>query len=192
MHIAVRLDNEDMVHRLLNFDDIDPNVRDIKSNTPLHHAVWNGNETIIRALLYHGADVCIENKRKMTPRHLAERSKSRMHIAKLLRSRLIRGPDQRPAALKMGTGRLPTSKEGQLACRNYQITVTELYTSKLSDKHRSVSISVEALLYGPRTLSEIIGHVRPKAVIGKVPICTWIHVPENNASHANVTFNVSG
>jgi hypothetical protein len=191
MHIAVRLDNEEIVHRLLEVNEIDLNVRDIKSNTPLHHAVRNGNETIIRALLYRGADVGIENKRKKTPRHLAEKSKSRMHIAKLLRSRLVRGPDQRPAAQKMGTGRLPTSNEGQLACKNYHITVTEIYTSKLSDKHWSVSISVEALLYGPSTLSEIIGHVRPKEVMGKIPACTWIHVPENNVSHATVVFNVS-
>ncbi|KAL7776684.1 hypothetical protein CFE70_007102 [Pyrenophora teres f. teres 0-1] len=170
LHIAVRLDKADMVHRLLSHNDIDLNVRDIKSNTPLHHAVRNGNETIIRALLYHGADVSIENKHKRTPRHLAEKSKSRMHIAKLLRSRLVQGPDQRPSAQKMGTGKLPSSKEGQLACRNYQITVIEIYTSKLSDKHWSVSISVEALLYGPSTLSEIIGHVRPKEVMDKVPM----------------------
>ena len=105
-----------------------------------------------------------------------------MHIAKLLRSRRVPDPDQRLSAQRIGTGKTPLSEEGQLACKNYQITVTEIYASRSSDKHWSVSISVEALLYGKSTLSDILQQVRPKEAITKVPVCTWIHVPENNVS----------
>jgi hypothetical protein len=180
LQIAVRLKNEDMVHALLGTDAVEVNVRDHKLNTPLHHAVRNGNETITRILLHHGADVSVENSHKRTPRDLAEKHKSRMHTAKLLRSRLVPGPDQRLSAQRIGTGAPPVSKEGQLACKNFQITVTEIYASRGSDKHWSVSISVEALLYGQATLSDILKQVRPKEASTKLPICTWIHVPENN------------
>jgi len=98
----------------------------------------------------------------------------------MLRSRVVKGPDHRPSAQRIGNGRSPTSKEGKLACKNYQVTVTEVYVSKSSDKHWSVNISVEALLYGSTSLKDILEQVRPKEVAAKVPVCTWVHVPENN------------
>ena len=98
----------------------------------------------------------------------------------MLRSRVVKGPDHRLSAQRIGSGRSPTSKEGKLACKNYQFTVTEVYVSKSSDKHWSVNISVEALLYGSTSLKDILGQVRPKEVAAKLPVCTWVHVPENN------------
>lgn len=192
LQIAVRLSDEDVVHTLLRTEGIEPNVRDDKSNTPLHHAVRNGNETIIRALLYHGADISLENSRKRTPRDLAEKHKSRTHIAKMLKSRLVSGPDQSLRAKRIGTGALPESNEGQLACRNFQISVTEIYASKASDKHWSVNISIESLIYGTATLSNILQQVRPKEVKSKAPVCVWIHVPENNVWNVNYFFFASG
>ncbi|KAF2846288.1 hypothetical protein T440DRAFT_406141 [Plenodomus tracheiphilus IPT5] len=98
-----------------------------------------------------------------------------MHIAKLLKSRLVEGPDQSLRAQRVGRGKRPTSKDGQMACKNYQITITEVFASYSSDKHWSVKISVDALLYGKNTLHDVLRHVRPKEVRGKSPICTWIH-----------------
>jgi ankyrin repeat protein len=186
LQIAVRLKKEDMVHTLLGIDAVEVNVRNNKLNTPLHHAVRECNETIIRIWLRHGADISVENSHKRTPKDLAEKHKSRMHIAKLLRSRLVPGPDQRLSAQRIGTGAPPASKEGQLAYKNFQITVTEIYASRGSDKHWSVSISVEALLYGQATLNDILKQVRPKEAIVKVPVCTWIHVPENNVRTTSI------
>ncbi|KAI8934166.1 hypothetical protein NX059_008919 [Plenodomus lindquistii] len=103
-----------------------------------------------------------------------------MHIAKLLKSRLVDGPDQSLQARRVGRGKRPDSTDGQMACKNYQITITEVYASPSSDRHWSVKISVDALLYGRSTLRDVLQHVRPKEVKGKDPICTWIHVPENN------------
>lgn len=159
---------------------IEVNVRDNRSNTPLHHAVRNRNEAIVRALLHHGADISLQNSRKRSPRDLAEKHRSRMHIAKILRSRLVDGPDQSLRAKRLGNGKIPTSKDGQIACRNFQITITEVYASDSSDKHWSMNISVGALLYGTANLKDILQHFRPAEVKSKKPICTWLHIPENN------------
>ncbi|KAF1942382.1 hypothetical protein EJ02DRAFT_345695 [Clathrospora elynae] len=80
----------------------------------------------------------------------------------------------------MGNGGPPDSKEGQLACKNYQITVTEIYASGTSDEHWSVSISVEALLYGKVTLKDILQQVRPKEVNAKVPRAITPHVRKSD------------
>jgi Mg2+ and Co2+ transporter CorA len=180
LQIAVRTNDQVMVHVLLRADGIDANVRDKSSNTPLHYAIRSGNETIIRTLLHHGADIGLENSRKRTPRDLAEKHKSRKHIAKLLKSRLVSGPDQSLSSKRIGSGTLLASKEGQLACKSFQITVTEIFASDSSDKHWSVNVSVEALLYDSASLDEILRQVRPREVKSEIPVCVWIHVPENN------------
>lgn len=180
LQIAVRMDHEDVVTKLLNAKNVDPNCRDRLSNTPLHYAVRNGNEAIVRALIHKGADIGIENQRKRTPRDLAEKRKSRKHIAKLLKSKLMSGPDQSLSSKLVGSGKPPISEDGILACRNAQITITEIYATRNSDKHWSVSVSIEALLYGTSTLDEILAQVRPQAVKKDCPVCVWIHVPDNN------------
>ncbi|KAJ4305759.1 Glutamate--tRNA ligase mitochondrial [Kalmusia sp. IMI 367209] len=180
LQIAVRMNHEKVVVKLLGAKSVDPNVRDKMSNTPLHYAVRSGNETIIRALLHNGADIGLENQRKRTPRDLAEKHRSRKHIAKLLRSKLMSGPDQSLSSKLIGTGKPPASPDGALACKNSQITVTEIYAIRNSDKHWSVNISVEALLYGPTSLNDILEQVRPQAVKADTPVCVWVHVPENN------------
>lgn len=180
LQIAVRMDHEDVVTKLLDAKNVDPNCRDRLSNTPLHYAVRNGNEAIVRALIHKGADIGIENQRKRTPRDLAEKHKSRRHIAKLLKSKLMSGPDQSLSSKLVGSGKPPVSEDGILACRNSQITITEIYATRNSDKHWSVSVSIEALLYGTSTLDEILAQVRPQAVKKDCPVCVWIHIPENN------------
>ena len=89
----MRLDRDCLIHKLLRTDVVEMNARDAHSNTPLHYAVRKGNEAVNTALLHHSADVAIENSRKRTLRDLAERRKSRKHIAKMLMSRLVNGPD---------------------------------------------------------------------------------------------------
>ncbi|KAL1592691.1 hypothetical protein SLS60_011107 [Paraconiothyrium brasiliense] len=180
LQIAVRLNQEKVVLKLLSAKNVDPNPRDQLSNTPLHYAVRSGNETIVRALIHNGADISLENQRKRTPRDLAEKQKSRRHISKLLKSKLMSGPDQSASSKLIGSGKPPTSQDAIIACRNSQITVTEIYATRNSDKHWSVSVSVEALLYGTSTLDDILDQVRPQAVKAKSPVCVWVHVPENN------------
>lgn len=158
------------------------NARDINSNTALHHAIRMENEHVITTLLHHGADVTTENWRGHTPRDLAERRKSRKPFAKILESRLVNGPDTNLITNRLSSGAPPSSESGIMACTNFQITGTELYTSGTSDTHWSVNISVASLLYGKAHLLEILDQNRPKEVKGQRPICTWIHVPENNVS----------
>lgn len=119
LHIAVRLNHEVVVHRLLKHETIYVNALDLHFNTPLHHAVRKGNEAIITALLHHGADVGIKNSRKRTPRDFVEARKSRKPIAKMLRSRLVSGPDTSIVAKRIGSGQIPASEEGKIACKNY-------------------------------------------------------------------------
>ncbi|KAJ4351186.1 uncharacterized protein N0V89_006525 [Didymosphaeria variabile] len=180
LQVSVRLNHEKVVLRLLGAKHVDPNPRDQLSNTPLHYAVRTGNETIVRALIHNGADISLENQRKRTPRDLAEKQKSRRHISKLLKSKLMSGPDQSASSKLIGSGKPPTSQDAIIACKNSQITVTEIYATRNSDKHWSVSVSVEALLYGTSTLDDILDQVRPQAVKTKSPVCVWVHVPENN------------
>ncbi|KAF2451964.1 hypothetical protein P171DRAFT_401831 [Karstenula rhodostoma CBS 690.94] len=168
LQIAVRLNHEQVVLKLLGAKNVDPNPRDKLSNTPLHYAVRTGNETIVRALIHHGADIAIENQRKRTPRDLAEKQKSRKHISKLLKSKLMSGPDQSPSSKLIGSGKSPTSQDAIMACKNSQITVTEIYSTRSSDKHWSVSVSVDALLYGKSTLDDILDQARRTTHIQKV------------------------
>jgi Mg2+ and Co2+ transporter CorA len=178
LHIAVLRNDQNMVISLLEVD-VDPNVRDESLNTPLHYAVLSGNETIIRKLLQHGADIGLENNRRQTPRDIAEKHESRKHMVSWLKSRLLSGPDQ-SFSNPIGSGDLPTSWEGQLACGSFQLTITEIFASGSTDKHWSTNVSVGALLYGPASLDETLRHFRPPDVEGKTPVCVWIHVPENN------------
>ncbi|KAH3988870.1 hypothetical protein HBI25_227450 [Parastagonospora nodorum] len=180
LHLAVRLDNEVVVHRLLRQPSIDVNARDLRSNTALHHAVRKGNEAIITALLHHGADVEIKNTRKKTARDIAESRASRKAIAKMLRSRLVSGPETNAVAKRFGDGRPPVSEQGKSACMNSQITITEMFKSGTSDKYWSVDVSVASFLYGKTEIDDILQQVRPRKVQGKSPLCTWIHIPENN------------
>lgn len=90
------------------------------------------------------------------------------------------GPDQSLSSKLIGSGKSPSSEEGIVACRNSQITITEIYATRTSDKHWSVNVSVEALLYGPSALDDILDQVRPRAVKQDSPVCIWIHIPENN------------
>jgi Mg2+ and Co2+ transporter CorA len=179
LHIAVLRIDQSMVVSLLEVD-VDPNVQDESLNTPLHYAVRSGNEAIIRALIYHGADTGLENNQKRTPRDLAEKHRSRRHLMKILTSRLVSGPDHGLSHKRIEPGTLPASKDGQLACKNFQITVTEIFANESSEEHWSVSVSIGALLYDSATLEDILREVRPREIKSKTPVCVWIHVPENN------------
>ncbi|KAF2648081.1 hypothetical protein K491DRAFT_261624 [Lophiostoma macrostomum CBS 122681] len=119
-----------------------------------------------------------KNYKKRTPRDLAENHRSRRHIAKLLRSRLVSGPDLR--SQRVGSGSAPDTEDGKVACKNFQATITEVYASESSDQHWSVNVSIWTLLYGSKSLEEILQHVRPPAVEPQLPVCIWIHIPENN------------
>lgn len=182
MHFAVRHELVYIVDTLLQVDGVDINARDEDSNTPLHYAVKSCNEAIIIALTHHGADPGIENSHKLTPRNLAEKHRSKRHILNMLPSLLVSGADEASALKRMGEGRAPSTSRGELACKHYQITVTEIYALDRSDKYWSVNISVDLLLYGKTGLPEILATARPKTVQKEQLVCTWIHIPENNVS----------
>jgi hypothetical protein len=180
LHIAVRRNNEAMVRLLLRAGKADPNIRDANLNTPLHYAVQNDNANIVGELLERGADINCENDKKQKPKDILNRGSMRKRIAQMLKSQLINGPDRADANMRLGNSRLPSSYGGRLACKNYQITVTELFASQGHDKHWTVTISVQELLYSNLSLEEVLQSVRPDSVREKTPFCVWIHVPENN------------
>ncbi|KAF2833583.1 hypothetical protein CC86DRAFT_338978 [Ophiobolus disseminans] len=94
---------------------------------------------------------------------------------------LVHGPEicrQR----HIGQHDLPSSMKGQMACNNYRVIVTEIYSHDLSDKSWSFSISIASLLYSQDHLVDSMQKSRPREVRGEVPVCTWIHVPANNVS----------
>jgi len=111
-----------------------------------------------------------------------KKPKSRKHLAKCLKSYLVEGPEQTPRRNMIGDNSTPTSVERQTACKNYEITVTEIYCGTSKDEHWNFPISVMSLLYGETRLEELFNRFRPKQVQNKTPICTWIHIPENNVS----------
>lgn len=41
---------------------VNPNGKDIRENTPLHHAVWYENRDVIRLLIKYGANITIKNQ----------------------------------------------------------------------------------------------------------------------------------
>lgn len=171
-----------MVRLLLRAGKAEPNVRDANSNTPLHYAVKNDNANIVGELLERGADINCENDRKQKPKDLVRKASTRKRIAKMLKSQLIEGPDRADTNMRLGNNALPSSPGGRLACKNYQVTVTELFESQGQDKHWTVSISVQELLYSDLPLEEILQSVRPDSVQDKTPFCIWVHLPENNVT----------
>ena len=66
-------ENQLTIAKTLLLVEINPNVQDIKGNTPLHYAVKNGNKVMILLLLSNGASIsaCISNKEGELPMHLA-------------------------------------------------------------------------------------------------------------------------
>jgi hypothetical protein len=182
LHLAVQRNDAAMVRVLVRERRVEPNIPDDQLNTPLHYAVRNGNASIVLDLLQHGADINFENHRKRTPKDLANRHGSRKRIADILKSQLVEGPNQTAFDMRLSNGTLPTSPEGRLACRNFQVFVTEIFSSAGTDQHWTVSVSVQELLYSSSTIGDILHAARPDTVRNKTPICVWIHVPENNVS----------
>ncbi|KAF2274003.1 uncharacterized protein EI97DRAFT_142312 [Westerdykella ornata] len=180
LHLAARKDDESMARLLLSRGRANPNIRDEALNTPLHYAVENNNATIVKELLAAGADINLKNNWKQTPKDLASSNSSGSRILGLLKSRLVEGPGQSLANGRLSNGTLPDSPWGGLACRNYQISVSEIFDCSYTDRHWTISVSVQQLLYSDSTLDEILNAVRPEPVRGKTPFCTWIHIPENN------------
>jgi hypothetical protein len=171
-----------MVRLLLRAGEADPNVRDARLNTPLHYAVKNDNANIVGELLERGADINCENDRKQKPKDLVKKGTTRNRVSKMLKSQLIEGPDRADTNMRLGNNTLPSSPGGKLACKNYQITVTEMFESAGQDKHWTVCISVQELLYSSLPLEEILQSVRPNSVREKTPFCVWVHIPENNVN----------
>jgi cytohesin len=70
LHYAVKNDNEEMVHMLLDTG-ANLNSRDKEGNTPLHIAAQYGNTKIVHVLLTRGANPCGVNNKDMRPIQLA-------------------------------------------------------------------------------------------------------------------------
>jgi ankyrin repeat protein len=76
LHYIASSSDMDLLH--IFWDHIPPpyrasviNIEDKFGETPLHLAVWQCNEDMVKELLRHGADVNIRNKYGETPLHLA-------------------------------------------------------------------------------------------------------------------------
>lgn len=59
LHLAARKDLTEIAQLLLS-NGADPDVRDTDGWTPLHHACFNGNSMVVRALLQGGANLLIQ------------------------------------------------------------------------------------------------------------------------------------
>lgn len=188
MHLAVLSNHENVVHTLLQHETIDINATDIVDSTPLHLAIRTCNEHIVLDLMNHGARATLRDCKGRTPMDLATKRKYCRGLARLLRHSLIEGgalvegPDQTAKGNMIGKGTSPVSVEMQIACNNYEITITEIYSNGDNDQHWSLETSIMSLIYGESSLEELLTQFRPRRVKDEEPVCTWIHVPENNVS----------
>ena len=70
LHIAIRMENPDMYHRLLSLG-ADPKAKDSGGNTALHWAVYHERDDVIIDLFARDVDVNAQNRFGGTPLHLA-------------------------------------------------------------------------------------------------------------------------
>lgn len=169
-----------MVQRLLDEGKADPNVTDHEANTPLYHAVELGNANLIKHLLRHGADVHFQNLRKKTPQEVAETLYPGKDLADLLRVKVVHKSDHVAPVQSMMRGSSLNVVDELYDCKFTQILVTEIYAVDNSDRYWTFAISVHEILYGQTSLEERLRRLRPIEVSNISPICTWIHVPQNN------------
>ena len=65
--------------------DVDPNIKDNRGRTPLHHAALYGYAENVRALLDAGADPNARDNEGWTPLNAADSGRNDRHVIKLLR-----------------------------------------------------------------------------------------------------------
>lgn len=69
--LAIRNESGYIVKRLLEFG-ADPNAQELSTeDTPLHIAARKGNESLVKRLLAHGANINRTNKLRETPLHVS-------------------------------------------------------------------------------------------------------------------------
>ena len=71
LHLAAYFGIKFIFKALLDTANVDPDIKDSDSQTPLHWAARNGHEAVVRLLLDSGADPDIEDIYGRTPLHLA-------------------------------------------------------------------------------------------------------------------------
>jgi hypothetical protein len=198
LHVAIQRAREphSMVRLLLRPYSADPSPKDRWLNTLLHYAVERNDISIVQELLNKHANIDAQNDESLTPADLAARHPSRRRISNLLREQprdLVKGP---VAGFKKISGheipKLPQSPEGQLACKSFQVTATEIFKFEESDRHWSLPVSVKEMIYGSSTLERILSKVRPKDVPREKPVCRWLHIYENNMTWVEDLFTKLG
>lgn len=157
LHIATQKADApvQMVRVILAKSKADPSPRDRYLNTPLHYAVERKDITLVRVLLEAKADVNAENEDYFTPIDLALRHKSTKKIAKLLRTHrltLKQGPAGGFKRISGPLPRAPESKDGQIACKAFQVTTTEIYSydgkSQMSLQQKAETSRNDSILGG--------------------------------------------
>ncbi|KAF2727552.1 hypothetical protein EJ04DRAFT_517173 [Polyplosphaeria fusca] len=188
LHIAAQRANVPCkVARILLFNGhANPSPKDRHLNTPLHYAVRRNDIALVQILLDAKADLNCENEDSQTPFDLAKRNKSTKRIAKLLRQQrltLVEGPAGGFTRVTGSKPKAPISREGQIACKSFQITATEIFSYGGTDHYWSLPISVQEMVYGWESLENILAPARPQpaeSVRQERPLCRWLHVHENN------------
>ncbi|KAF2106882.1 hypothetical protein BDV96DRAFT_654214 [Lophiotrema nucula] len=190
LHIAVQRTNRPVVQWLLEtaFKD-DPSIADGEADTPLHYAVRRNDVEMVEGLLAAGADVNAENRYYETPITLATRSiKINKALREVLRGKRLKLTEGQTFGIRdIGDNKpqKPRSGDAEIACRNFQITVTEVFKlgdARGADHHWRLSLSVEEGIYDANKVEDIIGQLRPIEVTDRKPLCRWIHIPQNNTT----------
>lgn len=190
LHIAVQRGNAPVARLLLGTTyNAKPSLKDDQLNTPLHYAVRRNDIHLVQALLEAEADVNAENRDSETPITLANRSTRR--IVKLLRSQPLGLVEGLKFGLQPYTGERPIAKqtkEAQTACKSFMVTATEVFRKEDTDQYWRLTVSVQEIIYGLGSVENILSPLRPRNVRGTAPLCTWLHIHQNNVS---ATLNIS-
>lgn len=148
---------------------------------PLHLAVNSNRLDIVEWLIAAGADVNLRNAQKKSPLDLARQLHPNSRIFNKLREQsLMKVPTQDRMGSKLRQLDYPASAHEKEACESTLIFVIGLYSSRDTDYHWTIVISVHELLHDSEPLPILLKRLRPGAVDDKSLACVWIHFPDNN------------
>ena len=93
LHFAAQNNNVAMITYLIDVIGLDLNELDAKESTAVHWAVWNGHDLALNYLLARKTKINQQDKKGMTPLHLAVLYSEQIRTTMLIRMLLQRGAD---------------------------------------------------------------------------------------------------